>query len=151
MRLPLATMTLLTMVLTGLTLIPAVDAAAHGLGHRLLESGQATVFETSYSTGEPVAYGEVLVYGPGEGKAEYQNGRTDANGRFAFVPNADGRWNVVVDAGMGHRHTFDVEVDESGRVVSREVKQGTMIPALLGVSLLANLGLAGLLLRRRRA
>jgi nickel transport protein len=51
----------------------------------------------------------VLVYAPGGGDTEFQNGRTDARGRFAFLPDRPGVWRVKVDAGMGHG--FDIEIE----------------------------------------
>lgn len=126
------------------------DAIAHGLGHRLLDSRRAVAFETRYSSGEAVAYGEVLIKAPGGGEVEYQNGRTDAKGRFAFIPDRDGSWDVVVNAGMGHRHAFAVDVANE-KAVTQEVKPSRVLPGLLGVSLLANIALAVAAFRRRTA
>lgn len=42
---------------------------------------------------------------------EYQNGRTDAQGRFAFVPSAAGDWLIRLDDGTGHGFEEHVKVD----------------------------------------
>ena len=43
------------------------------------------------------------IYSPADTEEEFQTGRTDANGVFAFVPDTAGEWGFIVDDGMGHR------------------------------------------------
>lgn len=58
--------------------------------------------EFFYSDKTPMRYAEVLVFSPENEKAEYQNGRTDQSGRFAFLAETPGEWQMKVNDGMGH-------------------------------------------------
>ena len=74
---------------------------AHGIT-RSVESGKAMVVTALYDGGEPISYATVRVYAPGDRSVEFQNGRTDKNGRFAFIPSEKGEWLVRLDDGTGH-------------------------------------------------
>jgi nickel transport protein len=117
----------------------------HGTGYRLLENTADVALEFRYSSGEPMAYAEVLIWHPEDTKIEYQNGRTDRLGRFAFLPNAPGNWKVVVKDGMGHQVTAICPVDTASPAGPSPESRATGAPpprvpgALLGLSLLANM------------
>ena len=83
---------------------------AHGTDHRVMDNNNAVVVAFSYSDGEPMRYAGVLVYSPEDGQVEYQNGRTDLNGNFAFYPNVPGPWRIEASDGMGHKETGQIEV-----------------------------------------
>lgn len=70
----------------------------------------AQVVEATFSDGTLASFAEVLVYAPGDRDVEFQNGRTDARGRFAFLPDRPGTWLVKVNAGMGHGFDMEIEV-----------------------------------------
>jgi nickel transport protein len=91
---------------------------AHDMQVRIEQASPAVVAHTTYAGSEPVAYAEVLVFGPGQQATEYQNGRTDARGVFSFVPDREGEWRFVVDDGMGHRveRPITVSADAAGGV-----------------------------------
>ncbi|XPV77429.1 MAG: hypothetical protein ACNI27_05805 [Desulfovibrio sp.] len=129
--------------------VAATAVHAHGLGYTMIESDNTVSFEALFSSGDPVSYAEVFIYSPDNKDVEFQNGRTDAAGRFAFLPNKNGLWKVVVNAGMGHRLTFDTPV-ELGKKLKAEssspVPTSQFVPALLGLSLILNIFLV---LRRR--
>lgn len=132
----------------------APRASAHALEAKELEAGNARALEFVYSTGGTANYAEVKVYAPDNADVEFQNGRTDALGRFAFLPDKDGTWTVVVADGMGHKVSHPVAVTLSGERVAEVPAQGLtasskLFPALLGVSLLANFFLLLALFRRR--
>lgn len=95
-------------------IIPAV-ASAHGTDYRVLDDAPAVSAEFFYADGVPMCYAEVLIFSPDNEKVEYQNGRTDQAGRFAFVPSVPGSWKIQVSDGMGHAvHTaVDVKRKES--------------------------------------
>ena len=139
---------------TGLFLCFPAMARAHGVTWRLLDAAGPVAFQVAFSGNQPAAYAKVLVYAPGLESPEFQNGRTDAKGRFAFVPDRQGVWSVQVDAGMGHQIAFEVAVNQDG-VQQAEEPQGMIapqwVPAALGVILLLNLGLFAGWLRRRLA
>jgi nickel transport protein len=125
---------------------------AHGTAHRVLRDAGAITVESFYSDKEPMRYADVLLYGPSDQEIEYQNGRTDQNGRFAFVPDREGTWRINVSDGMGHLMKTDIEVQKphaseaaagKSRVVEDFQLSGLTTPlkAALGVSLIANLAL----------
>ena len=138
--------------------LATVSACAHGVGYRFSERAPISL-EFFYSTGETMAYTETKVYAPAD-TIEFQSGRTDAAGRFAFTPDRDGPWRVVVRDEEGHRVEAAIPVaplsSDSPSVPKTPVSgkgslpEGTSlaIRAALGVSLLFNVA-AFVLLRRR--
>ncbi len=78
------------------------NALAHGTDYRLIGTNTVVAAEFFYSDKTPMQYTEILVYSPKNEKVEYQNGRTDRNGRFAFLPETNGKWQMKVNDGMGH-------------------------------------------------
>lgn len=131
----------------------APGASAHALEAKEVEAGNARALEFDYSTGGTANYAEVRVYAPDNADVEFQNGRTDALGRFAFLPDKAGTWTVVVADGMGHKVSHPVAVTSSGEP-AEEVPEGLtasskVFPALLGISLLANFFLLLALFRRK--
>ncbi|GFM34646.1 DUF4198 domain-containing protein [Desulfovibrio subterraneus] len=146
-----------------LMVINASPAFGHGVSYGMAESKALTVF-FAYSGNEPMSYVPVLVFGPqSTPDLEFQNGRTDAQGKFAFVPDRSGEWRVEASDGTGHKGVMTVTVTEdmltSGDATSGDgaysAAQSAGTPpmaerTILGLSLLANLCLAGLLLRRRK-
>jgi len=145
---------LLWIVLFSLSLSPD-PAAAHGTDYRILDSEGAIVVEFIYDDNQPMRYAEVLVYSPEDDDIEYQNGRTDMNGRFAFYPDAPGKWRIQADDGTGHleRVSIDVAADDTGEegvssVSERTTAQGhdhhhnglpRIWAVILGISLIMNL------------
>lgn len=140
-------------------LIPSNMVMAHGLGSDIY-SGPTRSLKFYYSDGTPAAYAEVLVYAPGETEVEYQNGRTDAKGYFTFTPQKEGKWRVVMNDGMGHRTEVNLSYAKSvpaspAPTPSAKTNQSSMgIPEpgkiILGLSLIANLMLGGMVLRRKQ-
>lgn len=78
------------------------NAFAHGTDYRLLNKKAVVAAEFFYSDKTPMRYAEILVFSPENEKVEYQNGRTDQNGRFAFLPKTTGKWQIKVNDGVGH-------------------------------------------------
>lgn len=146
-------------------------AVAHGTGYRLIEDANAVAVSFFYADGQPMSYAETLVFAPDNDDIEYQNGRTDQKGRFAFYPEMPGTWRLVVNDGMGHRAEGIITVKapaedaaESGTDGSDEipVKRAdvraeshehahTGIKLIAGLSLIGNLCFAGLYFRNRRS
>jgi nickel transport protein len=120
----------------GFFLAIAITASAHGMNYTLLESSSAIAFQAQFSGGEPMSYSEVIIV-DSEGK-DSQTGMTDKKGCFAFVPEKTGEWHVVVNGGMGHRLSFDLEAE--AKIVSPISATGPQwLHALVGVSLIFNL------------
>ncbi|MDR3265841.1 MAG: DUF2914 domain-containing protein [Synergistaceae bacterium] len=89
--------------------ISASVAFAHGTGYRQSDRRPISL-EFYYSTGETMSYLEAKVFSPADEKFAFQSGRTDEDGRFAFTPNAPGRWRVVVRDEEGHLAEAAVDV-----------------------------------------
>lgn len=133
-------------------LMPAMLLSApllwgHDLSSRIEKAGPAVIVEVTYAGDEAVGYAEVLVYSPADSDVEYQNGRTDANGFFSFVPDRSGEWLFVVDDEEGHRLELPIEVDAAaassggGQITA---SAPTWQKLITGVSFI--LGITGLLL-----
>ena len=93
----------------------ASTAWSHGVVYEVKED-RTTIIKVEYDDGEPMSYAEVEIFSPGDEKIEYQNGRTDKNGCFAFLPNEVGEWKVKVNDGMGHGVVTKVTVKEGMRI-----------------------------------
>jgi len=91
---------------------------AHGVHHEVL-TDSSVIIRVEYEEGGAMSYADVFVYSPDDDKVEYQNGRTDKNGVFAFVPDKPGVWKIRVDDGQGHGLATEVTV-ESGMAVHAE-------------------------------
>ncbi|MDZ7833437.1 MAG: hypothetical protein U5L07_16960 [Desulfobacterales bacterium] len=132
-----------------MTVLPE-GAAAHGTDYRVIEETPVIAAEFFYSDKKPMRYAEVLVFSPENDVVEYQNGRTDQNGRFAFYPEMPGNWLVKVNDGMGHAVRAEISVKPAetaggtAEVPAEPKRQPTadasmIMKALLGLSLLLNL------------
>ena len=154
-------------------IIPALVFSAGALEAHKLEISvtpipPVVVVEAGYAGHEhPLSEGEVFIYAPGESEAAFQTGKLDSTGKFAFIPEREGTWKVVVDDGTGHKSEVSAEVAEnflSGREVLSESEKfpGGTEPrpseaalywkALIGISLL--IGIAGIIygvLSRRKS
>ncbi len=142
------------------------SAAAHGTDHRILNSESAIAVEFVYSDNEPIRYAEVLVFSPENDEIEYQNGRTDMNGRFVFYPDQPGIWHIQANDGTGHLEKVSVDVKGGSDTHKDPAAAGNdsgdhvqdhshdRIPRLwaiiLGISLIANMFLAFYLSKARR-
>ena len=152
--------------LTALLLFGAAQAQAHALYAAHSWQGTVALVQFAYAGGAVPTYAKVEVYSPADAKVEFQNGRTDAQGRFAFMPDTPGQWRIIMADNMGHRveHAVDVDAGQgaaqgaaqsqgkpSAAVASPGVGGFTMpLRILLGLSLLANMALGAAALRRRQ-
>lgn len=64
---------------------PANHASGHGTDYRLIENDAVVAAEFFYSDHTPMRYAEVLIFSPESDQVEFQNGRTNQDGRFAFL------------------------------------------------------------------
>ncbi len=123
-------------------------APAHGTGYRILEQEQAVIVQCYYSDETAMAFARAYIFSPEDSGVEYQNARTDKNGRIAFFPDTPGIWQVNVSDGMGHKIQGQVLVKAGGNTekTGRDQPSGRFYTALcvfLGISLIFNLyGLA---------
>lgn len=142
----------LLLLLAGLiALAQPAPLQAHGATYEAVEA-EAFAVRFVYLLGDAMAGAEVRVYGPEEQRL-HQRGRTDAGGRFAFVPDRPGEWTLESDDGAGHsvRALVTVGGDASGVVAPDSVAiPATLLIVLLIVSALLNAGLVSALLAARR-
>lgn len=127
------------------TILSISRTEAHGLGYRIKGETTTPVVTFSYSDGKPASYGEVTVWSPADKTVEFQNGRTDKNGRFAFSPDTAGIWRIELSDGMGHATSAECTVGKIGEQAASISKNGQtqqqsrLIPIILGISLILNI------------
>lgn len=134
--------------MTALALLVPTMLGAHGASYERLPEAEAVVLQFRYSIGEPMADSDVIVQAPGGQR--WQQGRTDGAGRFALVPEREGRWTVIVDDGLGHELRAEVEVGADAAAPAPTVRAVGLPPRLLYALLLASLVANALLVWRRR-
>lgn len=134
-------------------------ALAHDLQTHAQVVDRFVLFEASYEGEEAASFVAVSVHAPDTGDPNadaYQTGRTDAEGRFVFVPNRAGLWRITVDDEMGHRATQEVQVGDAAAKVPASGEgtpagRGTADRLIIGLSVLFGVsGLAMAFLRRRK-
>jgi nickel transport protein len=101
----------ITAAIVLICLLSAVPASAHGAGYELLDGGMVGVRAT-FDTGQPVANAEVLIFAPGETRAE-MTASTDPRGVICFAPDRAGLWVLQIRAEGGHGLRINLEIDES--------------------------------------
>ena len=166
----LYTRSVASLVFGALLLLGAAQAQAHALYAAHTWQGTVALVQFAYAGGSVPTYAKVEVYSPADAKVEFQNGRTDAQGRFAFMPDTPGQWRIIMADNMGHRveHAVDVSPSQgSAQIAAQTSGPNTDKPAangatpgvgefsvplrvLLGLSLLANMALGAAVLRRRK-
>lgn len=143
---------LLTMFILALSSVSL--AYGHGVTYGVSDNYSVAV-RFGYAGGEPMSYAETKVYGPeSSADVEYQNGRTDAAGLFAFVPNVAGKWRVVTRDSQGHKGSFEIVIEESdvglkaGNQNKEGIEESMLFKILFGLSLIANLALAAVFIKQ---
>ena len=113
-------------------------------------AGSKLELASHFSTGLPARDATVRLI-PSQGGTPIELGRTDADGRLAFVlPRGAGRdAEIQVDAGAGHRDW--IELSELGRPARQAALPWTSLHGtLLSLAPIAALGLLGGLARHNR-
>jgi nickel transport protein len=121
------------------SIIAAAIASGHELELTYEVQSKSVVVRGGYAGNEPCAYAPVLIYSPADSKSEYQNGRTDAKGFFAFVPDVPGVWKFTIDDELGHRKELAIPIGavsrtQSAGAVPMAQKALTGVAFLVGVS-----------------
>lgn len=113
-------------------LVTTGSAFAHGVNVEASIEGRMVVLSSFYSSNHPLADASVSIYSPVDPENTWQTGRTDRTGHFAFVPDAEGEWVIVVDDGKGHKKrttvNYTAEISE-GEEMPEEEKTGEVIVA----------------------
>ncbi|MCX7946550.1 MAG: hypothetical protein N2557_06230 [Hydrogenophilus sp.] len=125
-------------------------AAGHGL-HYEVSRAEAVVIRLSYSDGTPFAY-EGFEIRPEEGGTPVLVGRSDREGRVAFLPPRAGKWRLRAWSEDGHG--VDVVFSTTEREGVKENNGGRwdrLGQAAIGVGVLLGVfGVVQLFLRRSR-
>ena len=129
----------------GLIFLCACESYAHGVGYKHSEMG-AVALEFFYSTGEKMSYREARVFSPKDSKFAAQKGRTDEQGRFAFIPDVSGDWRVIVRDEEGHQCEAKITISETLNASVHDDGFGESVKdlrlrAILGVSILFNIAM----------
>jgi nickel transport protein len=125
-------------------LLLASLAHAHGVTYGICDE-HAMAVRFGYAGGEPMSYVEVKVFGPeSPPDLEFQNGRTDGRGVFAFVPDRQGPWRVEAWDNLGHKGTMAVIVEQSNTGLKagnqlETIESSVVMKILLALSIIANL------------
>lgn len=88
------------------------NSSAHDVTVEITKSYPSVIIRASYFQAEPLSYAEVMIYSPEGNDVEYQYGRTDKSGFFAFVPNRTGDWKITIDDEMGHSEGTPVTITD---------------------------------------
>jgi nickel transport protein len=112
-------MNLIKLVLSGaLCLLTVAPAYAHDLQYTVSE-GQAIVISLFYVDNTPFTFEGYEITRDGE-KLPYQIGRTDAQGRIAFLPDRAASWRIKTISEDGHGLDFKLETDAAAQLASAE-------------------------------
>jgi nickel transport protein len=114
-------------------------AIAHGssLDVSLRQSVEITA---TYESGDPMDEAQVSVYAPDDLETPWQTGLTDDQGRFQFVPDQAGQWDVKVrKAGHGSLVTVPVNTTTTteASVASVASESSSYSPAQKGMMAIA--------------
>ena len=145
------------LIAAAILLVETSPAPAHGLGWSR-DNGPWLGLSFRYGDGEPLSYGEVLIFSPAEGDIPYQKTRADRQGRAAFQPDRPGVWSFSATDGQGHKASGHIEISTDWLAGPSPDSTAAPTPApeagssakprplsvALGLSLLANVGLTGL-------
>lgn len=137
-------------LITALLCLTAVSPLrAHDLQYSV-GGAQAVVIRLAYLGAGPFAFEAYEIYREGE-KLPYQVGRTDGQGRIAFLPDRAGTWRVKAFSADGHGIDFKLETDASASPTGFEKTAFERYGGIVtGVALLLGLfGLLSLFLRRK--
>ena len=115
-------------------LLAVAPAPAHQLTHAV-QTGTAVVVELRYGDGSPFGYEAAEVFRPGE-SVPFLAGRTDANGRLAFVPDRGGEWRVRAFSEDGHGADLTVAAGAGGVAAPAVDDPGVLGRLAVGLSLL---------------
>jgi len=121
---------------------------AHSLTHSA-QPGSAVIVELRYADGSPFSYESTEVYRPAE-SVPFLVGRTDANGRLAFVPDRSGDWRVRAFSEDGHGGDFTVAAAPDGESSAPSTGLSTIAALAVGLSVIFGIfGIWSLFVRRR--
>ena len=104
------------LALTALLITQA--AYAHDLQYSV-GGGQAVVIRMFYVDNTPFTFEGYEIYRSGE-KLPYQVGRTDNQGRIAFLPDRAANWRIKATSEDGHGLDFKISTDAAAVLTGTE-------------------------------
>jgi nickel transport protein len=129
-------------LLFSLMLICAAQVQAHDLQYSV-GGGQAVVIRLFYVDNSPFTFEGYEIYREGE-KLPYQVGRTDSQGRIAFLPDRAATWHIKAISEDGHGLDFKLDTDAAAALSGTE-KPFFERYARIAVGIAVILGLFGFL------
>lgn len=111
-------MKLARLLLPMLIATAAFAAHAHDLQYTVT-GGQAVVIKLFYVDNTPFTFEGYEIYREGE-KLPYQVGRTDKQGRIAFLPDTAAQWQIKVISEDGHGLDFKLSTDAAAALSGSE-------------------------------
>ena len=128
-------------------------AHAHEVRHEVTRT-EAVVLSLSYADGTPFAHEACEVRRVGD-TVPLLAGRTDAEGRLAFLPPTEGRYAVRALSEDGHGASFEFESGSvevaAGSLAATATRDRSLLQLLAGVLLILALFVGLRLLTRRAA
>lgn len=99
-----------------LMLILPVLVSAHGVKIKFKKQSPVVLVQARYHGGKKLTNARVTVKFIDNNKKKqadtiFQQGQTDKNGKFCFLPGQTGQWTVIVDDMMGHRGKATVTLE----------------------------------------
>jgi nickel transport protein len=85
-----------------ITLVIPVMVSAHGIQVNFEMKSPVVIIKASYSAALQISDASVIILSPADPQNPYQKGRTDISGFFAFRPDREGDWTILVDDQKGH-------------------------------------------------
>jgi len=123
-------------------LLAAWPVHGHDLQHTVT-GAQAVVIKLFYVDNTPFSFEGYEIYREDE-KLPYQVGRTDSQGRIAFLPDRAATWRVKAFSEDGHGQDFKVSTDTAAQVSGAE-KPAFERYGRIAVGVAVILGLFGIL------
>ncbi|MEA5463823.1 carboxypeptidase-like regulatory domain-containing protein [Leptothoe sp. PORK10 BA2] len=98
--------------------------------------------EAAFTSGEPMALAQVVVYSPDQPEQPWTTGQTNQQGEFEFSPDAPGNWEVVIRQ-AGHGTTVNVPVAMAPSTAQAQTNSQTAIATSVSSSPLQRWASAG--------
>jgi nickel transport protein len=133
-----------------LCLLLADSARSHDLQYTVTD-GPAVVVKLFYPDNTPFTFEGYEIYRAGE-TLPYQVGRTDSQGRIAFLPDAAAEWRIKVISEDGHGLDFKLSTDAAATLIAYEKPLFERYSRIfLGVALILGVfGILNLFIKRKK-
>ena len=83
---------------------------SHGINSRIIKGGIGII--ALYDSSTPMSYAKTEIFTPGKDKTPFQEGLTDKNGCFIFIPDKIGIWKIKINDEMGHGVIKEINVKD---------------------------------------